>query len=458
MSRQDLLPLTDEEVVSLLSSLCAHGHVALAVSGGPDSTALMIAANRLAKLVDHAPRLSVLTVDHGLRPEAKQETALVHRQAQKLGLPCTVLRIKGLGAQESRIQERARQARYRLLGQWCLNHEAALATAHTLEDQAETFLMRLARGSGIDGLSGMASQGRVPFMDVFVPLLRPLLGVRRERLVAMVKAAGFDWVEDPSNRDVRFERVRMRMLLTQLEEAGLFPEAIARSVHRLHKIRHGVNQCLEEMIDNQFIHHAELGWGEFPLLAFRALEDALRERLLVFLVRLYGHGWGAALADIERLSHRLVERIDAMACPAGGFTLGGAVVMLARQRLLCGREVGRITESLILLPERSSGVWDRRFEISFSTLEEKVEICALGKVRAQAETEEDRALLKRPQGVPAKIWLSQPVVMAHGRIVALPAVGRLAPHRPFGKVSCRFVRQPVLDAAWGHDKYESWND
>lgn len=459
-SNTSLAPLTDEEILSLLSPFCAHEHVALAVSGGPDSTALMIAARRLADLRADAPRITVLTVDHGLRPEAAEEVALVQRQAQALGFSCMILRVQGMGAQASRIQERARRARYRLLGQWCFKHGAALATAHALEDQAETFLMRLARGSGIDGLSGMAAEGAVPFLEGFVPLLRPLLSVRRARLAATVKAAGLSWVEDPSNRDVRFERVRMRALLPQLEKTGLSAEAIARSMRRLQMVRHSMNRCLKEVIAGRFIHHADLGWGLLPCEAFHALDEALRVRFLAFVIRLYGHGQGASLADIERLAHGLQQRIENASLSAGGFTLGGAAVLLRRQNLIFGRETGRIEDVLKLSPDMPHGVWDRRFDITFAGLEAPVEVRALGAapLPERAGEEGHESLLKRPRAVPVEIWLSQPAVVWNAQIVALPAAGRILPQRPFETVSCRFVRKAEPDAAWGYDRYENWND
>ncbi len=175
-------PIDDREAGALLAPLAEWPRLALAISGGGDSLALMHLAARWAKRLLIPPALHVLTVDHGLHPESAAVAASVYEKAAALGLPCTVLRWEG-EKPATGIEEAARQARYALMADWCRAHEAALVTAHTLDDQAETLLMRLARGSGLDGLAAMRPRGHVPGAPD-VPLLRPLLSVSRARLRA----------------------------------------------------------------------------------------------------------------------------------------------------------------------------------------------------------------------------------------------------------------------------------
>jgi len=177
--------------------------VGLAVSGGPDSLALLL----LAHDVLGADRFAVATVDHGLRAEGAAEAALVAQICAARGIVHDTLAIAM--APGSAVQERARAERYRVLEAWCRERGvAALATAHHADDQAETLVMRMNRGAGLRGLAGIRTRAVVP--GGALPLLRPLLGWRRATLVALVAQAGVTAVDDPSNRDMRFERARVR--------------------------------------------------------------------------------------------------------------------------------------------------------------------------------------------------------------------------------------------------------
>lgn len=185
------------------------------MSGGPDSIALLLLAHAaLPGMVEAA------TVDHGLRPESASEAALVARVCSELGVPHTALPVE---VAPGNLQARARTARYAALGAWLDDWGLeALLTAHQMDDQAETLMMRLNRGSGVRGLAGIRARTRVPDGDQL--LLRPLLGWRRAELAAVVAAAGIEAVADPSNDDRRFDRVRIRQALAQadwLDVAGL---------------------------------------------------------------------------------------------------------------------------------------------------------------------------------------------------------------------------------------------
>lgn len=182
--------------------------IGLAVSGGPDSLALLLLAH--AALPEG--RFAVATVDHGLRPEGAGEAALVAAICAARGIAHTTLNLAL--APGSAVQERARHARYRALGDWCgANGLAALVTAHHADDQAETLVMRLNRSAGLRGLAGMRAIAKVPGVEL--PLVRPLLAWRHDALVAVVANAGIAAVDDPSNRDVRFERARVRAHLAE---------------------------------------------------------------------------------------------------------------------------------------------------------------------------------------------------------------------------------------------------
>jgi tRNA(Ile)-lysidine synthase len=212
----------------------------LAVSGGPDSMALMrlahLAAPLLPGTVFHAA-----TVDHGLRPEARDETLFVADVARRIGMPHDILTWDG-AKPASGVQKAAREARYALLERHATACGAqTVMTAHTSDDQAETILMRLARGSGIDGLAGMRRikpLGRVT-------LARPLLDIPKSRLLATCAQEGWDFVEDPSNRDESYTRVRLRALLPLLEAEGLGPHRLLRLGRRAGEASDALAVCAD---------------------------------------------------------------------------------------------------------------------------------------------------------------------------------------------------------------------
>ena len=209
-----------------LDPLIALGaRIGIAASGGPDSLALLLLA-AAARSGD----VEAATVDHALRPEAASEAALVGQICSELAVPHSILTARWADIPETAIQERARQQRYRLLGYWAEERRLdAIVMGHHADDQAETVLMRLARGSGVRGLAGMRARSVTP--GSHVRLVRPLLRWRRSELEQICAAAGLEPVADPSNLDERFERVRVRRALS--DDDWLDPAAIAHSAANL---------------------------------------------------------------------------------------------------------------------------------------------------------------------------------------------------------------------------------
>jgi tRNA(Ile)-lysidine synthase len=221
--------IADRELAALFSDFTEFRRIVLAVSGGPDSMALLQLVQRWRGARRDMPALVVATVDHRLRPESRREAAMVARFAKALGLKhCTLV---WSGAKpKTGVQEAAREARYRLLVGLARRLRAdAMATAHTLDDQAETVLMRMARGSGIAGLGGIRPRGRREGIAV----LRPLLSLPKSRLVASLRRAGVVFAEDSSNLDPRYARVRLRKLAADLAAEGLDRVRLATLARRL---------------------------------------------------------------------------------------------------------------------------------------------------------------------------------------------------------------------------------
>lgn len=218
-------PFLDRFAADLDALVAPNVRLGVAVSGGPDSLALLLLAARA-----RPGRIDAATIDHRLREDSRGEAEMVARLCAELGVPHAILTARWEDLPETAIQERARKERYRLLAYWAEERGlGALATAHHAEDQAETVLMRLARGAGVKGLAAMRRRSVTP--GAHVRLARPLLGWRQAELEQVCADAGVAPVRDPSNADERYERVRVRGTLS---EAGwLDPAAIAHAAANL---------------------------------------------------------------------------------------------------------------------------------------------------------------------------------------------------------------------------------
>lgn len=218
-------PAFRERFAADLDGLIAPNvRVGVAVSGGPDSIALLLLANAVRPgLIEAA------TIDHRLRDGSRAEAEMVADLCARLGVPHAILTARWEDLPESAIQERARKERYRLLAYWAEERRlGALATAHHAEDQAETLLMRLARGAGVKGLAAMRRRSVTP--GAHLRLARPLLDWRHAELEHVCAQANVVPARDPSNTDERFERVRVRRIL---QDSEIDASAIARSAANL---------------------------------------------------------------------------------------------------------------------------------------------------------------------------------------------------------------------------------
>lgn len=350
-------PFEAKELREIFQPLLAYPRIALAVSGGSDSVALMALASRWRGLVDDVqpPELVALSVDHGLRPSSATEAEWVSGEAGRLGLPHQILAWIGTKPAAG-VQAAARSARYELLINHCKSHSIpALVTAHTLDDQAETLIMRLARGSGLDGLAGIAPTSRREGLDI----IRPLLGVTRARLRRFLLEAKQGWIEDPSNLDARYERVRVRAALEAAERAGLSRAKLALSAARLGRAR----QALKSATASYLAARAKLhpaGFCEIEIDALLSAPEEIALRALDKMTRAIGGRKGhAALAKIEAAFTRLKSR-------PRPFTLAGCRIGLRRGCLCICREYGRMDHAATVLSPGCSLLWDGRFEIVLS--------------------------------------------------------------------------------------------
>lgn len=296
-----------------------HEAILLAISGGPDSTALLLLASRWRALRIDGPRIFAATVDHGLRPEARTEAETVAALAGGLGIPHAILSWSGAKPANG-LQEAAREARYDLLGAHARALGAsAIATAHTLDDQAETLVFRLMRGSGIAGLAGIAAERLLGELS----LLRPLLGVPKAALVACCRETGTGFVEDPSNRNPRFARARLRELLPLLAAEGLDAEALARLASRLARADAALEAASEAAAATIHLVPPSDTLVRLDKAALLALPEEISLRQLGRAVDQAGHEGPVELGKLEAL-HAWLRAVAGT--PGATRTLAGALV------------------------------------------------------------------------------------------------------------------------------------
>lgn len=326
-------PVSVQDAKRLFSNWKALPALVLAVSGGPDSVALMWLAARWRKALKKGPRLVAVTVDHGLRKEAAREARDVRQLAAALEIEHRTLRWRG-DKPKTGLPSAARDARYRLLARAAKSCGAShILTAHTRDDQAETVVMRLSRGSGIAGLAAMARQSD---RDGVV-LARPFLDVPKARLVATLEKAGIAFADDPTNHDLRFTRPRLRALMPVLAAEGADARGLVRLAARLAR----ANEALDVMTDGAERYLASIGGDApmtgFDLAAFAALSAEIRVRLLMRTINRVGHEGPAELGKVEALLEAIDQAVSGNRPAAGGArlkqTLAGAVISIAKGRI-----------------------------------------------------------------------------------------------------------------------------
>ena len=440
-------PVSAREFATLMAAALPSGqpekavHLAVAVSGGADSMALALLADDWAKR--RGGRAVALTIDHGLRASSGAEARQVGRWLGPRGVRHRTLVWHGHNPL-SAIQAAAREARYRLLCAWCREHGVEhLLVAHHRDDQAETFLMRLRRGSGPDGLAAMA----VRIKRDGVSILRPLLPVTKARLRATCRARGQSWIEDPSNRDPRFARSGLRASLAA--GSGSVPAVLAAAAERFGEARaareEAVRNLLKGAVTEEPSGYCRLDWtmlADAPTkVATRALAQVLR--------RVGGMGMGprtTALAALYRAIARGLNRTRTLhRCLLS--PVGGPILLVCRE-----------PRDLPITPIARGGsmLWDRRFAITWdgNPLHSKARVAPLGtlgwhQIRRQAQ----RNLPARARDVVPALWRGSRIVAVPHLGVGRPQVGfcaRFAPAapllpQPFAVVSRS--EYPILEEA-----------
>ena len=351
------MPTADEAISpaegdALFAGLETASALVLAVSGGPDSTALLVLAARWRAARKRGPALLAVTIDHGLRPESAREARAVKRLAGRLGVRHRTLRWSGTKPATG-IQEAARSVRYRLLAAAARGAGAChVLTGHTLDDQAETVLFRMARGSGLTGLGAME---RVTALGG-LQLVRPLLDLPKARLVATLDAAGLTFADDPSNRDPRFTRPRLRKLMPALAEEGLDARRLAQLARRLRRAEATIEIAVAAAAAAISQSSPDGGPIVFDADKFARLPAEVALRLIGGAVTRMGDEGPVRLGRLEALYEALIAAMQGPAAVRLRRTLAGALVTLAQGRLVVERAPPRSARMRKTLTTRKQAV------------------------------------------------------------------------------------------------------
>ncbi|SMO88799.1 tRNA lysidine(34) synthetase TilS [Paracoccus laeviglucosivorans] len=368
--------------------------VGIALSGGGDSTALLHLAHGWAA----GRKLMAATVDHGLRAESASEARLAHAAATALGIAHETLAWRRQG-QGGNLMAQARDARLRLLAEWAHRHGlSAVLLGHTQDDQAETLLMRLARGAGVDGLAGMAEARRAQDMI----WLRPMLTISRADLRDWLRVRRIGWIDDPSNENEDYDRVRIRKALAALD----LPLAqLAQSATNLATARDALQDFADQVAQGTFAHLGSLG---LPLAAFRRAPPEIRRRLLVAGLRF------VTGADYPPRRETLLRAISVLNT-GGRVTLDGVIAQAADTHLRLIREPAAAARHGANA-DGSQVLWDNRWQIQ--GVEPGLDIRALG-YDAMPDWDWRASGLSRDEAA------ATPAVLRDGKILAAPV---LKPH------------------------------
>lgn len=427
-----LAPLTPQEFSALMAALGARpdgGPYAVAVSGGADSMALAV-------LMAKWGGATYLTFDHALRAESATEAATVSGWLGKLGVAHHVLKWAGKKP-ASDIQAAARRARYRAFAEFCRGRGIRhLVLAHTRDDQAETFLIRLLRGSGVDGLAAMAPVTQMGKGQNALVLLRPFLAIPKARLQATLKAAKQDWIEDPSNRNLDFTRVKVRKLLQEGAIPGLDAETFAKTAARMGRVRKFLEFETQKLMASSVVFFDE-GYAEVNPSPFREGPEEIALRALAkVLIHVSGETYPPRLDSLERLFR---------AFKAGGFrgaTLLGCRLLPSGRgtgSVIVAREAAAIRDE-ISLTGGGKAVFDRRFEVALKKGARPGTVKALGEAGWRALVKRNPKL--RGHALPHAVKIGLPALFRGGRVAEVP---HLAPaDRPGALTAQSAPRRPPV--------------
>ncbi|MDC0738777.1 tRNA lysidine(34) synthetase TilS [Cognatishimia sp. SS12] len=394
------LTSADERLLTQITAaleIRRHATLGVAVSGGGDSMALLHLLVHLR--ARWSLKLSAITVDHGLRDGAAAEAQFVAKACDALGIPHVTRRWQGWDGRGN-LQDAARQARYRMISDWAVDTGCdSVCLGHTQDDVAETFLMRLGRASGVDGLATMARQ----FERAGMRYLRPLLTMSRDELRAFLRRHQLEWCEDPSNENDMFQRVRARKALAGLAPLGITAETLAQvaanmtdvSAVMLDQLRALAQTAVSEDNGDLLIENKAFGVARFEL----------RRRLLLAALN-----WIQPSPYPQRRS--AVQALDAAIAEGRVFSLGGCLIQPGERQFRVMREYNAVRDLV-----EHSPAWDRWHLTGYWQV--GMQVRALGEPALAVGDN------WRDSGLPRRSLMASPALWQDGRLIAAPLAGMM---------------------------------
>jgi len=325
--------------------------IGLAVSGGGDSLALLFMASRWVKSSQRI--LKVVTVDHNLRHESKEEAIAVGSIADTLGHHHDILEWK-FDCRKGNLQARAGLARKMLISQWAKKRSIeTVLLGHTLDDQAETFLMRMARGSGVDGLSGMKH-----FKNLYgINWYRPLMSFYREDLRHYLTSQNVKWIDDPTNEDMKYTRVKARKILKELQGIGIKPKVLVETSKRMEKATEVLNDVAKEA-GKKYVRLRKWGDVEVDRKLFKFTRDETFLRLLAHLIKfISGNIYRPRYQELNKFALAIGST------PFKGRTIGGVIARQLNEETIVLRREPCVPVFISEIPARNF-IWDGRWDIT----------------------------------------------------------------------------------------------
>jgi tRNA(Ile)-lysidine synthase len=394
---------------TIFNTLEGQSKVAIAVSGGADSMALVLLAKQWADA--NKSQIVALTVDHCLRPESAAEAVLVHKWLKGRKIEHHILQWQD-HKKTSNIQSEARQARYKLMTDFCKkNNITILLVAHNKEDQAETVLLRIMRGSGVDGLAGMAAETEISDIKV----LRPLLATPKKYLREFLNEQGQEWVEDPSNQNPKYERVKIRQFIESSADSSLLIDRLFDTAKNMQRSR----SYIETMVAKDFAETAEIkpeGYAIISRKKFLNLHSEAAYRILAKLIKnIGGDYYKPRFEKLEKLYAQILSNPS-----LSGVTLGGCNIYSYKNNLNIIREISAV-EANINIEQFCEIIWDNRFKCQLADTQfSDLKIGALGQNGLKQVLEKTPDL---PLGVlPKKIIYTLPALRNLEKILAVPHI------------------------------------
>lgn len=427
-----------DEWMSFIGYFEPNPTITVATSGGADSMALLLLAKNWVQ--DRKGKLISLTVNHNLRPEAADEALQVEQWCKKYNIEHHTLCWKHDSKPFSAIQENARNARYKLMIDWCIKNNALhLLTAHHCDDQVETLFFRLSRGSGLDGLACMSAQTIVSG----VRLLRPLLQAPKSRLIATLKSFGQEWIEDSSNQNPLYTRIYIRKQLAKIPNEIIIKQTANHIINKLGNFR----KLLDNKLVSQMTKAAGIypeGYGIINHNEFNQLDEDISIKTLGALIRTISGAEHPPRKDnliyLNQLIH--TDQLNSKR------SLGGLFFeKISKNQIFIYREP-RAIEKPIFIQSNTPTLWDKRFLVEWSSdapSPPQIKLRALGSDGLAQIKKDTRHLLNNMP--PARVIRTIPSIWILEELVSAPHISYMNKNNAFLNIKLYMQFHPAKPLA-----------